>query len=307
MNQRLDDLQLSRFAESSLPADHPGYNRVITDSEGRLWVILPDGTKKRGDITDSSAVILAQAGDNLLTKYTAAKALTPNGSAKSATNRATLLIMPGTYALSGTLSLNADFVDVIGLGAQTQKPAVLLTGYSISCTNTTNKDYRVSGISVGTTFGFTGHSVAADDKRVIENCAGISYSFGSGVAASGTFKNCTGGSYSFGSGGTASGTFENCTGGSYSFGGNGTADGTFINCTGGNNSFCGGGGGTASGTFENCTGGISSFGGGGGAITANARILRCRLTSGAFNESPAAGAIIRLSLDGTDTEVNVGP
>jgi len=182
---------------------------------------------------------------------------------------------------------------VIGLGASEKTPAVLLTDYSISCTVTTDKDYCVSGISVnsenGKVFGVTGHTVAAEDKRVFTNCTGGTSSFGGGGGgiASSTFTNCTGGNSVFGGGGvggTASGAFTNCTGRDYSFGSGGTASGTFINCTGGLGSF----------------GSI-------GVVAATARIISCRLTTGTFNSSPASGAIIRLSLDGTDTEVNAGP
>jgi hypothetical protein len=241
---------------------------------------------------DSSAIILAQAGDDLLAKYAAAKALTPNGAAKSATNRAALVIMPGTYALSATLTLDADFVDVVGLGATEKNPSVLLTTNTISCTNTTAKDYRVSGISVGDQwFGYAGQ-VAVADKRVLTNCTGGSRSFGG-----------------FGGGADliASGSFINCVGSYFAFGGDcGIASGTFINCVGDNRSFGGPGskyaGGEASGTFINCVGGYGSFGGGG---TLSGKLFFCRLTSGGFN-AVSGGGCTRMCLGGDLVENNQG-
>jgi hypothetical protein len=278
---------------------------------------------------DSSAVILAQAGDDLLAKYTAAKALTPNGSAKSATNRAALVIMPGTYALSATLTLDADFVDVIGLGATEKNPAVILTTNSISCTNTAAKDYRVSGISVGTqAFGVAGHSVASADKRVFTNCTGGNYSYGMEEIASSQFINCVGGTFSFGAGyaSTTSGIFINCVGGNFSFGSNEsgsiTSSALFDNCVGGGGSF--GIGAFNSGTFRNCTGGDNSFGGefsehlapasfegcygGAGSFGANSssgKYLRCQLPSGPFPTTYGVGWV-RLCITDS-TEVNTGP
>ena len=55
-------------------------------------------------------------GVNLLAAYAAAKALTPNGNAISATNRAVVLVSPGSYDLgTGQLTLDAEFVDLVGL------------------------------------------------------------------------------------------------------------------------------------------------------------------------------------------------
>jgi hypothetical protein len=154
-----------------------------------------------------SSYIIAKPGDDLAAKYTAAKALTPNGAAKSATNRAHLIIFPGNYTLTAELAIDAEFVDVIGLGAQTRTPAVLIAGNTL---NVSANDVRVSGLSVGAqSFKITG------DKplQVFENCAGGASSFGGGAlisTASGTFTDCSGGVDSFGSVGVASGLFANC-------------------------------------------------------------------------------------------------
>ena len=240
--------------------------------------------------TDS--YIVAQQGDDLAVKYAAAKALTPNGLAKSATNRVSLIIFPGTYTLSAELEIDAEFVDIIGLGAQTQKPAVLIAGYTL---NTSANDVRVSGISVGAqSFKITG------DKplQVFENCTGGDYSFGVDGTANGIFTNCTGGGYSFGGNGTASGVFVNCTGGGYSFAGYaGTASGVFTDCTGGLGSFAGNGG-TASGIFTNCTGGNYSFAGNGGI--ASGTFMDCTSAFNCFggNYGVASGTFRRCMSSG---------
>ena len=267
--------------------------------------------------TSTASVIIAQPGDNLIAKYAEAVALTPNGSAKSATNRASLIILPGNYSISSELAINTEFVDLIGLGEQTKKSAVLVSNNTL---NVIANDVRVSGISVGAqTFKI------ADTKQlqVFENCTGGDDSFG-GVSgmASGTFVNCVGGDDSFGGfGGRASGTFVNCVGGTGSFGGgdggitsngskfincvggNGSfgseeADGTFTGCTGGENSFAAGG--TAYGTFNNCTAGGTSFGSGG---TLTGKLFYCRLTTGTYT-TPTGSGIIRLSIDGNNDVIN---
>lgn len=248
---------------------------------------------------DSDSHVWCRSGDNIAEKYEQAKALTtPGGVARSATNRVSLLVLPGVYDL-GTyfdenygdylpvvLVLDTPFVDVVGLGSASLplgcSPAVIVPqGVSVTASG-----LRVSGISAGD-LPFTG--VATD--CVIENCAGGEYSFGfrsefsncSGgnysfqgdstcsncvggeyaffEFASGTFTNCKGGGYSFGGSVVASGHFTNCEGGYGSFGADGLASGVFTNCKGGELSF--GGRGEASGSFVNCTGGRDAFGGSG--------------------------------------------
>ena len=119
-----------------------------------------------------SSCIIAKPGDNLAAKYTAAKALTPNGAAKSAPNRASLVILPGRYTLSAELAIDAEFVDVIGLGAQTHSPSVIISGATL---NVSADDVKISGISVGTqSFKITGDK----PSQVWENCTGGTGSFG---------------------------------------------------------------------------------------------------------------------------------
>jgi hypothetical protein len=236
---------------------------LITATSGNFTTLQFNGI----NYLDTTTYIVARPGDNLITKYNEAKALTPRGSAKSATNRASLIVMPGTYPLSAELTVDTQFVDIIGLGSQTKKPAVLLTTNTI---NVTANDVRVQGISVGDQ-----NFKIADNKplQIIENCVGNGmfsfggydlFSGGSQLTISGTFIGCSSsGMWSFGGANTVSGRFIDCEGDQSSFGGSGgIVSGYFERCVGGNNSF--GGGGLVSGTFLYCIGGSTSFGGGGG-------------------------------------------
>jgi hypothetical protein len=269
---------------------------------------------------DSSACIIAQAGDDLIAKFAEAVALEPNGDILSATNRASLVIFPGSYTLSAELAINEEYVDIIGFGSQTQKPAVFILNNTI---NIIANDVRVSGISVGDQiFKITGDK----PSQVFENCTGGDGSFGgNGGFANGIFTNCIGGDGSFGNnGGFANGIFTNCIGGQESFGavneataggiftncigdiasfGGGFvafASGTFINCTGGDGSFGGNGMGIASGTFKNCTGGTGSFGDGSASLTGS--LFYCK-TAGTF-PTPTGTGIIHLCIDGNNDVVN---
>ena len=244
-------------------------------------------------------------GINLLAAYAAAKALTPNGAALSATNRASVIIPPGVYDLGSgegytPLTLDTEFVDLIGLTSDRKSqhikgtPPATNSGVIVQ----TADDVHVSNLYVkiltevesanwNDTDSAAYFPSTSLSNTVVDNCQfdgqeGSKYegprlfSMRLYIEYSGTFNNCTGGNFAFGGyGGTASGTFTNCTGGNFAFGGaGGTASGTFTNCTGGDNAFGGAGGtaGTASGTFTNSTGGDYSFGGAG---TASGTFTNC--------------------------------
>lgn len=82
-----------------------------------------------GDLAQSSQLLLNDAfivvrtsadpvanGTALLAAYVATKALTPNGSAIDANNRATLLVPPGTYDFGATpLVMDTEGVNVVGI------------------------------------------------------------------------------------------------------------------------------------------------------------------------------------------------
>jgi len=286
------------------------------------------------DFASPTSQIIAIPGDNLATKYAQAKTLTPQGNALSSTNRATLIIYPGTYTLSTTLTIDAEFVDIYGVGSQRWSPVVFFTGASI---NVSANDINVTGI------GSNSASLRTTGSKPLshfENCSGVSESFGYGIGnpASGTYIGC----YVFGNGGCfgtfaaadgrfvdcrvigtsafasgtsadaaqiASGIFDRCSAQSQSFGWGGGFSGTAYNCQGSTNAFGAtpvSGSTGISGTLYNCVGGANSFGGGtalGTRITG--RLYYCRLTSGTFQTVTSPG-ITRLCIDGSNVENNQG-
>jgi len=276
-------------------------------------------------LTDSAVT----NGQNLVEAYNYAKTLTPNGVALSTSNRVSVIIQPGNYTLAATLTVNTEFVDLIGLGAIKLRrgavPAVIINGNTL---NVTANDVDVKGISVGSQAFTIGNNLPlqvfedcvggnssftnTNTSGTFINCKGESLSFGSSsggsTTASGTFINCEGGSTSFGAGFTGnvcSGIFVNCTiGNNQGFSTSGTASGTFTDCEGGDNAF----GGTpfpastASGTFTNCIGGSNAFGGGSSG-TATGKFYQCRLTSGTFKTVTGAG-LMRNCIDGNNNLVN---
>jgi hypothetical protein len=237
----------------------------------------------------TTSTIIANTGDDLVQLYNQAKLLTPNGSALSATNRATLLIMPGSYTISSAINVDTEFVDIIGMEHARQQPNVFIYGASdivvtannvrvIGISSTTNRIQTLGSgtsrffqncVASSSSFGF-GNANPADGTYV--GCylaAGVSSGFGGGSSgvASGTFFDCRllGSGGGFGQGG-ASGFFENCVSNGPSFGGGnqtaGGATGTFIRCRS-NGTYTFGGGvinGLSSGRFVDCEGGAYSFG-----------------------------------------------
>jgi hypothetical protein len=194
---------------------------------------------------------------------------------RSATNRATMFVVPGTYPLSSELAIDAEYVDLVGLGAQFQSPAVIVSNNTL---NVTANDVRVSGISVGT------QAFKIGNNKPLQ-----------------LFENCTGGNNSFGYASEASGTFVGCVGGNESFGHASNASGVFLNCNALNFSF--GAFGDATGLFKNCVAGEYGFGGDGGTLYGE--LLFCRLTTPTSSYvTPSGSGIIRFCLDGDNNIVN---
>lgn len=254
-------------------------------------ITFSDGSTQTSAGIDSNSAIVCKVGDDLAAAYNAAKTLTPGGNSLSASNRATLIIMPGNYTVASALAIDTDFVDVIGLGSVKLErgaiPAVNLSGGI----NVTASNVRVKGISVGAD-NFT---IVGATNQIFEDCTGGDYSFAGGYSldendnpvgrvASGSFINCVGGNKSFAGdttyGGTASGSFINCVSGNSSFASNGYASGTFKNCLGGNLCFGAAEGGSASGIFIDCVGGDGCFGSSGGP--ASGSFANCVGGNGSF-------------------------
>lgn len=273
-------------------------------------------------ISDSDRYIIVKSGDDILTKYAAAKLLTPGGAALSATNRAYLIIMPGNYTVSTTWNIDGEYVDIIGLGSSALGRGCIVSVKITSAynANVTASNFIIKGISLFGP-GFRNNSTyLANLNGTFINCSNGNFGFGLGNTMTGTFINCSGGDNSFGgSFGQANGTFINCSGGNFSFGGL-VAAGTFINCSGGDNSF--GIYDTATGTFTDCYGGDNSFGmwgitgtcincsGGSNSFGAEPAevggiLLKCILRSGTFS-APTANGRIRLCIDGNYNIINSG-
>jgi len=175
--------------------------------------------------------IFALPGQSLATLYQTASALTPNGSAISSANRASLIVYAGTYPLAADLVLSNEYVDVV---SATGLRDVFLTGNTIDLEN----NVTIRGLDVG-----VGQYIKMSSDTggiLIDNCrSGLDYTdYWQELTFSGTIKNST-----FGDGlcfsGTFSGTAINNTFGRY-VGQAGTFSGTAIYnifgvdfCTGG--------------------------------------------------------------------------
>ena len=297
----------ARLSDARTPTAHASSHAV-----GGSDPLTASAIAALGLATDS--YVIAKEGDDLIAKYIQASALTPNSSAKSATNRATLILMPGNYTFSQYYTFDVEFVDIIGLGSQTKKPSVIIQGtFDVEgdtyfhLTFNAN-DMRVSGLSF---LEQAFYNAGNKPLQIFQNCTGGDYCFGLNVNLSGTFIDCIGGVQSFGSGGggnasgtfincvagyggfggggeVASGTFTNCTGGSYAFGGEGNATGTFTNCVAGFGGFAGVGG-IASGVFVDCTGEDNCFGGNGAIASGSFEGCIAGVYSFGGNEGTASG------------------
>lgn len=83
---------------------------------------LPDSLVKYN--TDRTVIVDPKGTDTergvaFVAAYSAAKLLTPGGLALSETNRATVLLPPGSYLLSTFMTLDADFVDITAITPET--------------------------------------------------------------------------------------------------------------------------------------------------------------------------------------------
>ena len=172
--------------------------------------------------------------------YTAAIAMTPNGVAKSATNRVVILLSPGYYNfnenVSGAFTINQSFIDFESLSGVPDVYFTSIQVYSIG----SGINVRISGIDTTKNSWLpTGPFVVASEGGVNENiyikdCVGGKYSFGAfSPGFVGTIDTCVGGDYSFGytndfvpvpwimpllgTNINNYGTYKNCIGGNFSF------------------------------------------------------------------------------------------
>lgn len=181
----------------------------------------------------------SENGYAVISAYSTAKSLTPNGYPLSTTNRVTLLLSPGYYSFNED-SLQQFFVDYSFIDFQSLSGECDVYFSSINVySGGDGINVRLSGIDTTKNSWYTHGAFAVsakgtnDENIVINNCVGGNYSFGSySDAFKGTIQNCTAGDYSFGyvdnsvpaginptsvGGFILYGTFKNCTAGSYSF------------------------------------------------------------------------------------------
>lgn len=312
------------------------------NSAGSITAALLRSTTQ--DITDSSfymnndAFIVVPTTGNATTNgtalkaaYTAAAALTPNGNALSRTNRASVILPPGTYDLgsSSGLTLSA-FVDVVSLTGNYQDVIVTSAvtasnGFTIGLTS--DIDVQIIGITIqnSATTQSSGASTEACAFRFTDGGAGyscigcyfvtnsswpmvqgfecasiftdcISEDFGFGAhggEASGVFTRCQGGSDCFGSGANFSGQAISCSGNDRCFGYNGQVrpQAVFRDCVAQQDCFAGGTTGDFDGTAINCSATGGSFGF--RLITSNARLYGCKGDANSFGFSGVqAGAVL---------------
>ena len=100
---------------------------------------------------DASSDNSVTNGTALRNAYTTAKALTPNGSALSSTNRAVVLIPPGVYNLGSTsLDLDTAYVDLIGESSNREhvKITSAVTTASTGTLNVSNVDVKVHNVTI---------------------------------------------------------------------------------------------------------------------------------------------------------------
>ena len=247
-------------------------------------------------VTDNAIV----NGNNLLAAYALAKTTSPNGTAKSATNRLAVILPAAKYDLgTQSLILDTQYVDIVGSTSDRSKHYITsnVVETSRGTVQQTANDVKLINLTIensNTTYmggvgNFTDPAAYFPNSNLanayLENIKIIcpddindnihGFSTRIGITYSGTYIDCSGGNFLFGgvmnSGSTTlSGIFINCTGELFSFGGiyqGGTSllSGTFTGCTGGYYSF--GGGDTTGGTITstavltNCTGEDYSFGG----------------------------------------------
>ena len=157
-----------RLAMDPVPASG---EPIYTTDTNRFFIGDGTTTGGRGIVTDSDTYVICQPGDDLLAKYTAAKALTPGGNAKSATNRAALIIYPGEYDIGDqTLTIDTDYVDVIGLGAARWAPSVFISSTATAQISFGGTDVRVVGLSSALSSAAVGGT-----KRIVANCGGQNF------------------------------------------------------------------------------------------------------------------------------------
>ncbi len=254
--------------------------------------------------TDDSAA----NGVALLAAYTAAAALTPNGAALSAANRACVILPPGLYDLVTTALAVANFVDIFGLVGDPK--SVTITSRVVASNSGTivqaGRDTRYGGITIQNTASTRSANDATDAcayclddatnygdrstyfRVTFDDGAAASWGMRQAVDYSGTFDFCLGSDYAFAAhNGQFRGTARSCTGGTNCFGGSGgnvSENALLQNCVAGDNSF---GNAFFDGRAYSCRAGNNSFGG--NQFYHHAYAFDCTAGSGSFGGNTYTG------------------
>ena len=272
--------------------------QVMIDTERRRQVRFT-GLSSYVDLYSTTSTVEVGAygsavenGNSFKNAYTSAKALTPNGSALSSTNRAVLILGAGQYDLDGsTFTIDGEFVDIVVAANLLSHPESLITKQMAVFTNG-NFDVTANDVLI---YGLTGDgtmNAAINSSKPLQVWQSCSFAGGPSFSpyADGVFINCYGSSRCFGNdeagNGSSAGTFIDCVSvGSSTFGGGGVdAAGTYIRCKSKLVAASGGpfgSGAAASGYFEDCEAATSgSFGGydGGSIGVASGTFIRCKGT-----------------------------
>lgn len=305
---------------STLVPDFTGQLGIETDT-GDIWIsygtsagnweLINNGLTYANDayvIVKTSASATAN-GTALLAAYAQAKALTPQGSAISVTNRSCVVIPPGTYDLgSSQLVLDTQYVDVIGQTTHRGNQRIISSTATSNqgVINQTANDVWIRNISLKNNCA---------DNAAFNNTTSADYFCSSALDQTKMrnveFLSANGvnGPYPMRISISYPGYFEECQAlGGSSWGGGigditlaGVAGGTYIRCVGGQYAFGGSNGCSFTGTAIDCQGGAYAFGGYHGAIGSAALLLSCRKTGGFFDFSlvPTAGARLYNCVDDT--------
>lgn len=195
--------------------------------------------------------------------YDEAKGLTPYGDSLSATNRVTIILMPGLY--EGGLNVDTEYIDFKGLGADPSETVLTTSGQTSVLKSVDNVHF--ANLTIQTTTAVSNpatgafHLTVLSPNEVFDHVAFVapekSMTFSSGLASAmgGNYNDCTSNtSISFIL--AAGGVCRRCValggvgGGDSSLSGD---DAFFYNCKCSNSGF------TGRSFFYNCTGGTNSF------------------------------------------------
>lgn len=225
--------------------------------------------------------VLVHCGEDLIARYNWLKSSDRNGKmgALSATNRRTLVLVPGTITLSSTLTLDTDYVDIVSFSGNS-KDTIVTKGTGGATVTQTANDVVLRGFTIRNTgsssgdYGFLVDASDNSDSIYEEMHFRHPYAVGShnGVHGSsdikGTWRQCESDDYAWrlATTKTLGATMVNCVAGDSSYAGDaidGTLSGAFIRCIGGDDSFggCGGRGAktTEDAYYEECVAGNNSY------------------------------------------------